>query len=434
MIMILANLTAHAATEPVDPARPVDRRELDSPKAATTVRLGPIVFGSSLEDIQAAVPDARWQTTSRSRFTGRAFEIKADDAIELGGRRMKVDARRHKYDWDVTLTSRTTEAGPQACEQAGYAMLTALEEGVGTLRGAGDVRTESVPFGRSSTAQFSALDERSRPIARKNLARSKVDRLSVSARREADQLEVKAYAAYDARNAANCVFSVTAIGWRSMPPMAVVPYDEKAIVRDMSIGDRHRLASPLGLPADGVIVRLQCQVSRQSGAVLVCHGGDDASTSADIVGVARRYAGALAFDMSTLDRDDPQPVVIEVPVRVAPADVKSLAFPGPWLTMSEVAFDAVPPPEEVQRAYPWKARSQGVAARVETTCQVQVDGSLICRTPTVVRRDGLADLKVDFERAVEKLLPMYRAAPALKTGEPSAGVAFGMAVAFEVAE
>nr|MBP6514172.1 hypothetical protein [Steroidobacteraceae bacterium] len=99
----------------------------------TAIRLGPIRFGMSLDEIQAAVPGAGWQTAARSEFTGRAFKIAAADAIDFGGRPMKVEVRQHRYDWDVILSARSAEAGPQACEQAGLAMLTALEDGAGAL-------------------------------------------------------------------------------------------------------------------------------------------------------------------------------------------------------------------------------------------------------------------------------------------------------------
>ncbi|MCC7198525.1 MAG: hypothetical protein IT483_03340, partial [Gammaproteobacteria bacterium] len=326
----------------------------------TAIRLGPIRFGMSLDEIQAAVPGAGWQTVARSEFTGRAFKIAAADAIDFGGRRMKVEARQHRYDWDVILSARSAEAGPQACEQAGLAMLAALEDGAGALAGATNEGGESVPFGQASTARFSALDENSRPVPRRKLARAKVDRLSLSAQRLAERLEVKAYAAYDDRNADNCVLSVTVLGWREKPPLAQVPFDEAKVVRRLSTGERHRLASRLQLPPDGLVVPLRCEVSRQSGAVLVCHGVEAAATAVDVASVAKRFAGGMAFGMTALDRDDPQPVVIEIPVRIAASDVRPLTFTGPMLPMSEVAFDAAPSAREREIAFPMKALRRGV--------------------------------------------------------------------------
>lgn len=411
---------------------PAGRDPAEAIAAASPIRLGPLVFGMSLEEIQAAAPGARWQTTSRSGFTGRAFGIVAAEAIDFGGRRMEVRVREEKYDRDIVLTSRTTESGARACEQAGLKMLGALEDSAGTLQAGRIAYGEAVPFGRGSTALFTAFDERSRPVARRSLGRARVDRLGLAAKREAERLEVKGTTSYDARSEGNCVCSVTVIGWRERPPFAVIPYDESKVVRRMSIGDRHRLAGRLQLPADVVVVPQQCQVSRQTGAVLLCHAGGDATVGPDVAGAAGRYAGAMAFDLTGLDRDDPQPVLVDIPVRVARSDVRPLTFAGPLVPLSEVAFDATPSGPEVQRAFPWQALRKGVGARVEAVCQVQSDGSLVCRRPTVRQDDGSSDLVVDFEHAVEKLLPLYRAGPALRSGAPSSGAVFGMVVAFTV--
>lgn len=432
-----------AASFQLWPARAADvdamplAAERDLEQAAASVpeiRLGPLVFGMGLEEIQAAVPGASWEVTSRSKFTGRAFGIVAADAIDFGGRRMEVRAREEKYDRDIVLTSRTTESSAQACEQAGLAFLGALESSAGTLQAGTSSYGEAVSFGRGSTALFTAFDEHSRLLTRKRAQRANVDRMGLATKREAERLEVKGTVTYDARSAENCVCTVTVISWRQRPPFEVIAYDESRVVRRMSIGDRHRLASQLNIAADEIVVPQQCQVSRQTGAVLVCHPGANATADPDIKGVAGRYAGAVAFDLSGLDRDDPQPVLVEIPVRVARSDVRPLSFTGPVVPMSEVAFDAVPPGQEIQRVFPSQALRDGVGAVVETACEVQSDGSLVCRRPTVRQTNGSSDFASGFERAVEKLLPSYRAGPFMKNGTPSAGAVFGMAVAFKVAE
>jgi hypothetical protein len=396
------------------------------------IQLGPITFGMSLEEMQAAVPGARWETTTRSQFTGRAFNVVAADAFEFGGRRMEVRARDEKYDRDIVLTSRTTEPDVQSCERVGLAFLGALEQAAGHLQGDSDSYGELLPFGTGSTALFTAFDARNRLLAHKSLGRAKVDRMGLATKREMQRLEVKGQVGYDAGPAGNCVTTATVIGWRERPPLAVMAYDESRVVRRMSIGDRHRLASTVVLPAEPVLVSRQCQVSRLTGAVLMCQASGGGAASAEIAGVASRYAGAMAFDMAGLDRDDPQPVLVEVPVRVARTDVRPLGFSAPLLPMSDVAFDASPSAKEIQQVFPWKALRSGVGAQVDAACEVQSDGSLVCRTLAVRQHDGGNDLSVDFERALEELLPLYRAAPALKNGQPSAGAVFGMGVKFDV--
>ncbi len=143
--------------------------------------------------------------------------------------------------------------------------------------------------------------------------RVNVDRMGLATKREAERLEVK----------------------------GTVTYDESRVVRRMSIGDRHRLASQLNLAADEIVVPQQCQVSRQAGAVLVCHPGANATADPDIKGVAGRYAGAMAFDLSGLDRDDSQPVLVEIPVRIARSDVRPLSFTGPAMKNGTPSAGAV---------------------------------------------------------------------------------------------
>ncbi|MGL6222608.1 MAG: hypothetical protein ACRC6L_03395, partial [Steroidobacteraceae bacterium] len=307
-----------------------------------------------------------------------------------------------------------------------------LEQVAGPLQGDSGSYGELVQFGNGSTALFTAFDPRSRLLERKRLGRAQVDRMGLAAKREMQRLEVKGQVSYDARGAGNCVTTATVIGWRERPPLAVMTYDEGKVVRRMSIGDRHRLASTVALPAESERVPQQCQVSRETGAVLMCRASGDGTASAEVAAVAGRYAGAMAFDLSGLDRDDPQPVLVEIPVRIARSDVRPLEFSGPLLPMSEVAFDATPTAKEVQQSFPWKALRSGVGAQVDAACQVQGDGSLVCRTLAVRQHDGRNDQAVDFERALEPLLPLYHASPALKNGQPSAGAAFGMGVRFDV--
>lgn len=424
-------ITVGSAAGTDEIAQPIARPLAESAAVLPALRLGPIQFGMTLDEIQTAVPGARWETTSRSKFTGRPFNIVATDALDYGGWRMKVEARDEKYDRHVVLSSRITVPNAQACEQAGLVLFSALEGSAGRLQASKDPYGESVPFGNGSRALFTAFDDRSRLVPRKNIARGKVERMGLTTRREMERIEVKGLVSFDQRNAENCSASVTVLGWRKRPPPEVMAFDEAKVVRRMSIGDRHRLASTVMLPADEIVVPEQCEVSRQSGKVLLCRAGG-APVDAAIANVAGRYAGAMAFDMSGFDRDDPQGMLVEIPVRVARTDVRPLGFSGPLLPMSEVAFDATPTAKEIQRSFPWKALRSGVGAQVDAACQVQVDGSLICRTLAVRQHDGRNDQAVDFERALEKLLPLYRASPALKSGQPSAGAAFGMGVRFDV--
>jgi hypothetical protein len=396
------------------------------------IQLGPIRFGMGLAEIQTVVPGASWEITSRSKFTGRPFVIVAKDALDYGGWRMKVEARQEKYDRHVEFSSRQTVADAAACEQAGLALFSELERGAGTLQAGRITYGEIVSFGSDSTALFTAFDARSKLLPRKSLARGKVERMALATRREDRQLEVKGQVGFDARRPDSCSASVIVIGWRDRPPPEVMTYDEKKVVGRMSIGDRHRLASTLNFTSDAVVVPQQCEVSRQSGKVLVCRAADGGSVDPAFANVSGRYAGAMTFDMSGLDRDDPQNMRVEIPVRVARSDVRPLGLPAKLLPMAAVTFDAAPSAKDIRDSYPWEALRSAVGAQVDVGCQVQEDGSLICRTLAVRQQDGASNFAAQFERAVDKLVPLYRAAPRLGNGGPSAGAAFGMGVRFAV--
>lgn len=387
-----------------------------------------------IAEIKAALPGANWKLVSKSAYTGREFRMVAEDALELGGRRMKVEVTDHPHNWDIGLTAQFAEANPQACENSGLQVLAALEASTGTLtpgRDAGEI----VGFGQASSARFTAFEGRREAVARKHVARSAVNLLVLSAQIQAHQQEVKATAVFDVKSTPNCRVQVMALGWQPMPPMQALPFDAGKTLQRMNIGDRHRLASGVDLPEAGALVPMQCQVSRQSGKVLLCNEMGDRAFSAAISNVAKRYAGAMAFDMSGIDRDEPQPVLMDIPVRVSRSDVKPLDFgAAPALPMSDLAFTTTPPAKEVQQAFPFKALRQGVGARVDTLCQVQTDGSLICLAGSVRQTNGQTDLAADFSRAAAQLLPQYAVAAALKNGNPSAGQVFGLGVQFLVAE
>jgi hypothetical protein len=398
---------------------------------APVVQFGPIRFGMSVAQIRSAVPDAHWEVTSKSPFTGRPFGLVAKRALDYGGWRMNIGVRDEKYDRHVELSSRMTVPDAAACEKAGIGLFTALEDSAGPLVANDDPLGESFAFGSGSTALFNGYDARSKRLRRSRVAGGRIDRFGMVTRRDAERLAVRGQVGFDARSAENCSAEVIAIGWRERPPFEVMPYDENKVVGRMSIGDRHRLASTLNFSSDAVVVKRQCEVSRQSGKVLTCQAADGAVDPA-FANVSGRYAGGMTFDMSGLDRDDPQTVLVEIPVRIARSDVRPFVPPASLLPLSQVEFATTPSPRDFRDAFPWDALRAGVGADVSVGCRIQDDGSLVCATLGVRPQEGGDPFRAGFERAAERLVPLYRAAPRLKDGTPSADAAFAMGVQFKV--
>lgn len=401
---------------------------------APEIRFGPLTVGMSVAAARAALPQAAWKVGWASPVTGRVSRLSAPEALEFGGRRMNVDVRDEYYDWHLELTARSTEAHVQACEQAGLAMLTALEQAVGPLQAERNPGGEVLAFGTGSQAMWRAVQDPGEVLSRRQAASTRVDRMSLGARRLFDRLEVKGQVGFEARQAQNCSFFAIAIGWRPRPAPEVLAWDPARVRERMTIGERHRLAAGLNLPPEGVAVRLRCEVQRQSGLVGSCQPVDPAAQAPEFLRLAQRHAARMVLDMSGQDRDDPQPMVTELPVTLTPGDRRPLDFGPPTVPMSGVRFVGQPDGKALRSAYPFRAQRQGVGAVVDLACQVQTDGTLVCLPAQAAGREALGPLAVEFERAAETLAADYRSAPELADGRPSAGVVIGLRVRFAMGD
>lgn len=435
-----------------------------------SIKIGPIPFGANLDEIKASTPGVDWKIEEASEFTGAPLKIAAQDVFDFGGRRVSVQARKDYYDWHVGLKASAHADSAVDCEQAGLQWLASVEGGVGALaadtpartprkamqaswtasqsdggafvvmpikgaRKSSGARGEWISFGEGSSALYHASGKSGAYIPRKALATKKPDRFAIQTRRETSQFEVSAYAGYDVSRPGVCSLYATYIGWAKKPALSMISYDPSNIVRTMSIGERHRLIKGLPLPKEGVLVKVNCSVSRQTGETLVCRESESMPIDLAINNAASRIAGAMAFDMTGVDRDDPQEMIIEIPVLVSPDDVRSEEFcTRPRVMLSDVSFSATPRVNEYDDAYPISAKQKGVSARTTAVCEVQSDGSLICLTGWVEQSDGKSDFHEEFAHAAEKLLPKFTAAPNLANGQASIGAVFDVGVVFRLEE
>lgn len=428
----------------------------------TAIKAGPLTLGAALEQNRAEAPDADWTVTYKSEFTGRPMSMSADNAFMFAGGPVKASVQKHYYDWNIELRADVPVSSPLECEQAGLEWFTAVEETAGALSptGEGDAadaqwvaartgfraftvdfvkggrRSEKdyIRFGQGSTAEFIAMKTSAARISRKAFLSKPTDRFSLNARRIGEKTEIKASAglSLDARA---CVLSAIYVGWRDEPAMTTVAFDGAKVLGTMAVGDRHRLLKNLALPKDGLTIVQRCAVSRQKAQPLRCDAVNADGIDQAVENAAGRIAAAMTFDLSGIDRDDPQQVWMEIPVRLAPPDADAESFgSAARVLMSDVPFAATPPVRDLEFAYPYKAKQAGVGANVRATCKVQSDGSLICISMWVEQTNGLSDYNSDFVRAVEKIIPFYRATPKLKSGAPSAGAVFDLIVQFAVAE
>ncbi|MFM1885138.1 MAG: hypothetical protein RL026_295 [Pseudomonadota bacterium] len=220
------------------------------------------------------------------------------------------------------------------------------------------------------------------------------------------------------------------------PPMELEdrPFQAERVSQTLSIGARHHYLRRLDWTQPELTVTLPCLVDRQSGRVLDCLGEPEGGVSLLQRNTAEQLARGLVFGLSPAERSDPRGLRVAIPVRLAQADMRPLDFEGPALRYTELPFVTQPGAAEIERAFPVFALREGVGALVGLLCQVQSDGSLVCRDPQVTQSGTDARLTRDFARAAERLVLQYQVAAQLSDGRPSDGAIVAFAFEFSVAE
>ena len=250
--------------------------------------------------------------------------------------------------------------------------------------------------------------------------------------------------------------------------MSSVPFAALTAIQTPSISRRHfemsRLAISVTLPASGIELNVRCKVDRDSGRTRDCWATDSSLTSGGIAGLsptpaptpaltpvltptsapaptpapllgpadlaarvrttASRLARAYQFDMSKvagLDRDDPQPVLVDIPVRMTPADIRELKGTDQAVPVTQAGFRWATraPAHVLQELYPKRALRGGEETSVALVCEVQEDLSAVCAPAAQSPRPS-----PDFEWAALEILTYYRAEPKSTAGTPTPGRKF----------
>lgn len=434
--------------------------------AAAPLGVGPLRLGMTLEEVKAALPAAEWRDTLVSPFSGRVFGAYGDQGVEIEGLTFHVQALSHYYQFELGLYAAVATRDAAECERTALDWLARVESQAGPFtgqlpsvdpgqpgrmqwhvqRGAGGSvslvpglspgtpsRTdgESVKFGSASTALVQAFDRQYRPRARSGLLVGSAPfmTLSTSNRRgNQEHAEVLVeFAAHDGARAGeapdparpNCAIQVQLE--RAVAPAFPAPFvvAEHPPRFPLTLAQRHLAYPPdagaLEAPVD---VEFQCDVSRQSGWVQNCGLLQPENLAPPLEYAALTMVRALQFDMSGVDRDDPQSLRGPVRVRLEPGDRLPLDFlQAPRLPVADVIW--VEQPEAQALLAPVLAELSLPPAseeRVDVTvaCRILADGSLLCA--------GVGQEPAHLQARARRVAGTeYRAAAKLRDGRPSAG-------------
>ena len=273
----------------------------------------------------------------------------------------------------------------------------------------------------------------------------------------------------------------------SFPPLQTVAFKDLSAAQSPSISRRHfelsRLAISVTLPPGGVEVTVRCNVDRDSGKTRDCRPADspgviaglisspprdrDGAETEVIIGIgtptptatpptaqpplppplpaltpealaskarntATRLARAYQFDMSQLaglDRDDPQPVLVDIPVRMTPMDVRELKATATAVPVTQAGFRWATraPAHVLEQLYPKRALRREEQTNVALVCEVQEDFSAVCAPAAQSPRPA-----PDFEWAALEILTYYRAEPKSAAGTPTPGIKFLQNLQFKI--
>ena len=430
--------------------------------APASIGIGPFRLGMSLDEVRAAAPQVGWRNVMVSRYTGRVFSMRSDATFPIGGTEFAIEALAHYYTHGLRLEGTRRVADAAACERAGLDVLTAIESQAGpftsyppvstpgtggglywqTQRSASGAITvvpsarpgtpgrtdgETVTFGNGSTALVEAFDDKYRPRPRVKRLGGPPAFLRMSAHNHGDWREVQADINYGEDGELNCAMRIEIATWTQPPLPQTFDTSQAKILREASIAQRHYVHTPVaGRPGPAIEVELACEIDRRTGWPMGCGVVRPDELSLEQEDVAISLAHLMTFDMSGVDRDDPQQMRGTVRVKVDPAARKPFDFlAAPRTDADEVEFSERPDPDAPRLVRPVLGGEEGDRVGVKLVCRIEADGSLICADP-----DASTDPqhRAVIATATRTSALEYRAAPTLRGGEASAGKVFELTV------
>jgi hypothetical protein len=433
-----------------------------APAAPGTLGIGPFRLGMSLDEIRAAAPQIEWRNVMVSRYTGRVFSMRSDGTFPIAGVEFEIGALSHYYEHQLLLEGTRQVDGAAACERAGLELLTAIEAQAGPFASDPPVTTpasggglywqtqraangsiavmpapaagtpgrtdgETLAFGNGSTALVEAFDDQYRPRARVKRLGGPPAFLRLSAHNRGTARNVQAEINYGGSGVPSCAMRVELQGWVQPPLPQSFDTSRARVTREATIAERHLVHAPVaGQPGPALDIEMACEIDRRTGWAMGCGIVRPDDVSREQEQVAYNLARLVVYDMSAVDRDDPQAMRGTLRVRVDPAARRPVDFlAAPRTPIAEIEFTERPDPETAQVFAPVLGEAEGAGVEVSLVCRVESDGSLICADP-VAATDP--DRRAIVAKATRIAASGYRVAPALRSGAPSAGKVFDLAV------
>ena len=417
-----------------------------STRADPSAGLGPLKVGTPFEELQQTLPEVPWVASNPWKHSGKPRWLVAASGIRIADLPFGAQLTRGYHGaYSISLEHTSAAADADDCEQRARAVFIAVEPQTGPMDPSGELidNEYAEPIGARSSVKLSqTLDEAMRkPVSRDKLrGRQPAHRWwRATGYRNDDTSPIEFHFQMNysrQRLEQACGIRLEARREATPPPPLRLPWAEMKPSRSPSIALRHLLVSRLALstplPAAGVTMTLTCRIDRSGGQVLSCDPPQDfriktAAESAPSAAEAalRRAASQLArdyrFDLANqpgLDLDDPAPLIVDIPLQLQNADVRTLTNTESAIPMAAANFKwaAGASAAVLERLYPTRALRAGEQSAVALVCRIEEDFSPVCAP---IQQDPRPT--PDFEWAALEILTHYRAQPMARDGSTTVG-------------
>jgi hypothetical protein len=431
-------------------------------------RFGPFWLGMSPDEAKAAAPGVEWRITSRAP-SGAALWAEAKAAGTFASRLIDAKVWRERYQNGVQLSAVIENIAPQACLEQGNAWISAVAATIGPMAASAPTKTIEPTRTQWATQRIEGalvvmpltvgggtttfgeplevapgvpalLDARreGKPWAQKRWARRPPDHFVLSARAPSSTPEALprfavAQAEFERRGNL-CELKLIAKNQLAIPEPVFLDSGKTAVLRKPTIGERHAAALRLGTSISAAPpISFDCKVVRDNGKTFDCTAA--LHTTLGPVGfeyALRRLAESIVFDVSGVDRDDPQPMRTRITMQVTPDDLRPLEFiTTPPTDSRQIRRLSGPSSRSLSNEYQPAALAKELEGQIKLTCQVQADFSAICANPVGRTPEETAMFGPSALRLMAGSLTV---APLLANGRPSSGVVFEQILMFALAQ
>lgn len=207
-----------------------------------------------------------------------------------------------------------------------------------------------------------------------------------------------------------------------------IRFDPDRVIARPSLSVRSFILSGLEIPAGGRQLSVRCSLGRELGGVAMC---DVPGPQRDIEQAAAELAEHYRFRLDERAQDSASLLVVVIPERILPSDIRTATRVAPVVPFSEVVFERRASGDELGEIFPGTFGRPGLTATVRVDCEILPDLNLFCVDPEVPGLDPDDPGFRPYQLAGLQATGFFRAAPSLASGRPSPGHRFRMTFRFQ---